>query len=270
MLRHVKPTRPGQHQQHQRTHPGQHQQHQRRPVFLLTSKKPLTQKARNLAQNKPLWQRGFVQLQLGDSRKNPPILTTPALHPPRQPPSSLCEVMNEAPSRRAFVTCRRRGDLSCSGFLMSSWDGFTALRYQLSTTCNLSGDQTLRLAITHMNHSCNRKLTNPAAHIAPRNLSAGTLSWLHHTELRWPELYDEPSGPCKFRARASIARHNATFVLPGADSGVVTHTHTDIHTLDITHTHTHTHCLKGWSHSWLVLVTRMLLVCFAKYLAACL
>ena len=35
MLRRVKPTRPGQHQQHQRTRPGQHQQHQRRPVFPL-------------------------------------------------------------------------------------------------------------------------------------------------------------------------------------------------------------------------------------------
>ena len=158
--------------------------------------------------------------------------------------------MNEAPSRGAFVACRRRGDLSCSGFLMSSWDGFTALRYQLGTTCNLGGDQTLRLAITHMNHSCNRKLTNPAAHIAPRNLSAGTLSWLHHTELRWPELYDEPSGPCKFRARASIARHNATFVLPGADSGVVTHTHGHSNIRYYTHALTHTVSKDGRTHGW--------------------
>ena len=40
MLRHVKPTRPGQHQQHQRTRPGQHQQHRRRPVFPLPKSGP--------------------------------------------------------------------------------------------------------------------------------------------------------------------------------------------------------------------------------------
>ena len=50
--------------------------------FLWTSKKPLTQKDRNLAQNKPLWQRGFAQLQMRDSRKNPRILAHP---PPRTP-----------------------------------------------------------------------------------------------------------------------------------------------------------------------------------------
>ena len=39
MLRHVKPTRRSQHQQHQRTRPGQHQQHQRGPVFPLDVQK---------------------------------------------------------------------------------------------------------------------------------------------------------------------------------------------------------------------------------------
>ena len=62
MLRHVKPTRPGQHQQHQRTQASISSI--RGGLFF-----PLTQKDRNLAQNRPLWQRGFIQLQLGDSRK---------------------------------------------------------------------------------------------------------------------------------------------------------------------------------------------------------
>ena len=96
-----------------------------------------------------------------------------------------------------FPTCRRRtGNLSCSGFLMSSWDGFTAFPSQLGTTFNLGGDQNSQAC----NHSHEPLMqsnleTNPAAHTAPRNWSAGTFSWLHHTKLRWPELYDEPSGP---------------------------------------------------------------------------
>ena len=55
-----------------------------------TSRKPLTRKDRNLAQNKPLWQRCFYQFW-------------PPPPPPPITPSSLCEVMSEAPSRGAFV-----------------------------------------------------------------------------------------------------------------------------------------------------------------------
>ena len=53
----------------------------------------------------------------------------------------------------------------------------------------------LEALFTDMFHSCIQNVTNPAVHTATRNWSAGTFSWLHHTELRWPELYDEPSGP---------------------------------------------------------------------------
>ena len=85
------------------TRPGQHQQHQRRPVF------PLGRLKSHLPQRTEIWPRGFAQLQMGDSRKNPRILAhppppPPPPHPPLITPSSLCEVMNEAPSREAFVT----------------------------------------------------------------------------------------------------------------------------------------------------------------------
>ena len=48
MLRHVKPTRPGQHQQDQRTRPPSISGIRRGLFFLWTSKKSLTQKDRNL------------------------------------------------------------------------------------------------------------------------------------------------------------------------------------------------------------------------------
>ena len=62
-------------------------------------KSHLPKRTRNLAQNRRLWQ----QLQMGDSRKNQPIRGPPPPPPPLITPSSLCEVMNEAPSRGAFV-----------------------------------------------------------------------------------------------------------------------------------------------------------------------
>ena len=83
--------------QHQQTRPGQHQQHQRRPVFLFflwTSKKPLTQKDRILAKKQAPLATGFCPIRAHPPHPHPPLIT----------PSSLCEVMNEAPSRGAFVT----------------------------------------------------------------------------------------------------------------------------------------------------------------------
>ena len=38
----------------------------------------------------------------------------------------------------------------------------------------------------------------PSLWLSPGAIAhAGPFSWLHHTELRWPELYDEPWGPLR-------------------------------------------------------------------------
>ena len=69
----------------------------------------------------------------------------------------------------------------------------------------------------------------PSCHsVTHEQLFAGTFSWLHHTELRWPELYDVPSGPLYDADR-----------LFGTEFD--THTHCDGFGKE-KDTHTHTHC----------------------------
>ena len=62
----------------------------------------------------------------------------------------------------------------------------------------------------------------PSLWLSPGAIAhAGPFSWLHHTELRWPELYDEPWGPLRTHTHTHLQTSHPTPAGPFARASAV-------------------------------------------------